>query len=254
MIHGDPGDHNAMRAAREAADTMTVTDLGTFVERCTAESEPLWSAYVRHPWIEGLATGATTRERFVFFHAYDVVFSADMHRSLALGIAKAPVGAEWARAAVRVLHETFIADKLEGKRQLLRSLHVREQAFAERSESIPTRDAYSAHLLRTAWEGTLGEIAAALLPCAMFTELIGARFAAEKLVNRTYHDWAAHYRNECDQEMTRQHAMVMQAASGVSEAMDERMALSFTRSVYYQVRVLDGAWACHDPWAADSAR
>jgi thiaminase (transcriptional activator TenA) len=233
---------------------MTATNLPPFVEECRRRAEPAWTAYARHPWIEGLATGATTAERFVFFHRFDVVYAGDMHRSLAIGVAKAPAGSEWARAAIRVLYETFIAEKLRGKTELLRSIGSNEEVYLDRKDSIPSRDAYAAHLLRTAWEGSLGEIAASLLPCALFTELIGERFAVEPLPDPVYRAWADHYRNERDADMAFQHACVMQAEAEWSGPLGrDRMALAFSRSVHYQVRVFDAAWSCQDPWDTTSS-
>jgi thiaminase len=172
-----------------------------------------------------------------------------MHRALAIGVAKAAAGCDWARAAIRVMHETFIADKASGKRALLHSLGVSDEVYVERRDSIPSRDAYAAHLLRTAWEGCPGEIAASLLPCALFTELIGERFAHQHLANPIFRDWADHYRNERDEDMALQHMLLMeQEAAASGPASRDRMTLAFVRSVGYQIGVFDAAVACADEW------
>ena len=223
--------------------------LSGFVAGCCAAAEPAWSAYASHAWLEALFNDTLLVDQFLYFHRYGVVYSADMHRALALGVAKAPAGSDWAKAAIRILHETFIANKRDSKVNMLRSLGLKDTVTLDREDSIPSRDAYGAHLLRIAWERDLPEVAAALLPCAMFTSLIGERFANRTVVNRVYDEWIHHYVNDRDMEMTRQHIAVMEAAAADgAEETRKRMKAVFRRSVEYQVRVFDAAWLCSDEW------
>ncbi len=225
----------------------------SFALECIDDSVSGWRAYRDHPWIERLADGSLTLEQFVFFHEFDTSFSADMHRALALGVAKAPAGCDWARAAIRVLHETFIADKRASKEDLLARLNQARPVRMDRMIRGLSRDAYANHLLRVAWEQPIGAIAAALLPCAMFTEIIGTRFAASPPASEPeIVKWAQGYVNERDMSLTASHIEMMDTYSATGGSTGrESMRQEFTRSVAYQTRVFDAALAVTDRYTEE---
>lgn len=224
-------------------------DRGTsFADYCLAEADELWQHYAHHEWIESLALGSLTDEQFAFFHRYDVSYSADMHRALAVGVAKAPTGCDWARAALRVLYESFILDKQQRKQRLLGRIGMPATVPLARAARGLSRDAYANHVLRVGWEQPTGVLAAALLPCAMFTEIIGARFAVTPPATRPeIVEWVRGYVNECDADMTRRHAELMDLHARAAGAEGRRAMLAeFGRSVEYQTRVFDAAMSLDD--------
>ncbi|MGH8795204.1 MAG: TenA family protein [Stackebrandtia sp.] len=219
----------------------------------TLVNDEAWKAYRHHEWIERLADGTLRQEQFVFFHEFDTSFSADMHRTLAVGISKAPAGCDWARAATYILYDSFIADKQKSKAELLERIGAPRDVAIDRSRRGLSRDAYANHLLRVAWEHPIGVIAAALLPCAMFTNIIGERFADDPPASGPeIAAWARAYVNPRDMAITERHKEMMNSyADEAGRHGRAAMRHEFTRSVDYQIRVFDAALRTSDNFTGD---
>jgi thiaminase (transcriptional activator TenA) len=147
-----------------------------------------------------------------------------------------------------VLYESFILDKQQRKQRLLTRLGLPATVPLERAVRGLSRDAYANHVLRVGWEQPTGVLAAALLPCAMFTEIIGNRFADDPPATRPeIAEWVRGYVNECDADMTRRHAELMDEHALVAGSEGRRaMRAEFRRSVEYQTRVFDAAMSLDD--------
>lgn len=226
---------------------------GSFVEQCEEHAKRAWDAYRHHPWIEALARGELPVEKFVSFQVNDAPYIVDLHRSLALGVAKAPAGSSWAKAAATVLDDVWVLGEIQAKQDILTRLGVTEQLPISPDAYIPAREAYANHLVRTALEGTIGDIASALLPCAMFTEVIGARFAGVRIPGpAAYQEWADIYVQRAVHRMAAEHAAMMEAEAVRTDAVGrERMMLRYLRSVQHQVDVFDAAWDLDVAWPGE---
>ncbi|GGM87000.1 TenA family protein [Dactylosporangium sucinum] len=221
----------------------------SFVEECYQRAADVWHAYRHHPWIEAMAAGELPVEKFVSFQVNDAPYIVDLHRSLALGVAKAP-GTPWAKAATTVLDDVWLLNEIEAKRELLRDLGVEQELRTDRGSYIPAREAYANHLVRTALEGDIGQIASALLPCAMFSQVIGQRFRDVRVDGPpAYQKWADIYVQRAVYRMAEAHAEVMEEqAVRTDDAGREHMYLCYLRSVQHQVDVFDAAWKLDVAW------
>ena len=122
----------------------------------------IWAAQKRHPFVTELAEGSLDEAAFEHWVRQDYRYLQDYARLFGLAGAKArdeETMTELLGIAHGVLdmemdlHRSFAAD------------YGISRADLEATEKAPTCVAYTNFLLRTAYEGSLAEIAAALYPC-----------------------------------------------------------------------------------------
>ena len=135
----------------------------------------IWEKEHQHPFIVELGEGALPLEKFQWYMRQDYVFLVEFSRVIALAVAKADTLEDMGWFA-RLLHETLNAEM---------ALHVSfcEDFGISESELLetrlsPTTLAYTNHMLANAHSGTIGEIAATLLPCSWGYAEIGQALEA----------------------------------------------------------------------------
>ena len=179
----------------------------------------------------------------------DAPFIPYIHRTLALGLAQAPSGSPWSRTAADLLSTYFVAAETDFKRELVESLG-REAVRFDAGALTPAREAYANHLLKTALDGGIGEIAAALYPCAMFTKVVGERYRGVDITGpAAFRDWAQYYANKAGSQMAEAHAAVMNERATTGEER-EKMMFAYARSLQHQIRVFDAAYQAYPGWPA----
>jgi thiaminase (transcriptional activator TenA) len=231
---------------------MSATDIDaqlstTFIDQCREATAAGWRAYERHPWLTDLEQGRMTVERFLAFQVDDAPFIPYIHRTLALGLAKATSGSSWSRTTANLLSEYFVAAETDFKRSLVESLGHTSVRF-DSGALTPAREAYANHMLKTGLDGGVGEIAAALYPCAMFTTVVGERFKGVEIQGPSaFGAWAQYYANKAGSEMAEAHAALMNEWATTAERR-EKMMFAYARSLQHQIRVFDAAYQNHPGW------
>lgn len=157
-----------------------------------ARAREMWNANretavacLRHPFVQGIATGDLPRPRFTFYVGQDAHFLDAYARAYALALAKAPD-----------------RGTMEGFRDLLGGalgelgLH---RGYAARwgvdltPEPAPATAAYTDFLLRVAWSEPAGHIAAAMAPCMRLYAFLGQELRAHTRVGSPYLEWVQTY-------------------------------------------------------------
>ncbi|NYT92298.1 TenA family protein [Salinispora sp. H7-4] len=227
----------------------------TFLEECRRDAAEVWQAYAHHPWIEAMAAGTLTTKQFVFFQLDDGAHVAEFNRALALGVAKAPTGHAWARAAAHVLDDMSTTAELAEKQSLLDELGAGQPMRHDRWSCSPEREGYVNHLVRVAYEGTFAHIAASLYPCSLFTTVVGERFRGVTITGPpAFRRWADMYTRRTRNEMCARHAEVIeQAAETGGDAERCTLRRLYRRSLEHQVRVFDAAWRGERGWPGSTA-
>ncbi len=114
-------------------------------------------------------------ERFRYYMAQDYLFLIDYCRVIALAVAKSP-DLESMRRWAALLDETLNSE-MELHRSFCADFGISSEEL-EATAPSPETLAYTGHLMRVANEGSIAEIAVALLPCQWGYDEIGRVIAS----------------------------------------------------------------------------
>lgn len=145
----------------------------------------LADACLRHPFVQGIASGKLDRASFVCYVAQDAYFLDAFARAYALALARCPD-----REGIGVFKDLLVGvfDELE--------LH---QGYAERwgidlvPEPLDATRAYTDFLLRTAALEPVGHTAAAMAPCMRLYAWLGQKLASVVDPESPYREWVETY-------------------------------------------------------------
>jgi len=191
-----------------------------------------WEASFNHPFVQGIGDGSLPLECFRDYIQNDAYYLSQFARVQALGAAKAHDLPTVNRMAVHA-QSTYEAElSLHEKFSRLLGITPEER---ETFEPAPTAYAYTSHMLRAAYSGSLGDIIAAILPCYWLYYEIGERLQHCTPEEPIYREWIAAYggdwfRELVEEQIGRLDALVEQA----SEADRERMRQYFVLSSRYE--------------------
>ena len=124
--------------------------------------ESIWNAQKNHPFVVELADGSLDSDAFEHWIRQDYRYLQDYARLWALAGTKAREEARMT-ALLGVAH-TILDTEMELHRSFAADYGISQDEL-EATTKAPTCVAYTNFLLRTAYEGSLAEIAAALYPC-----------------------------------------------------------------------------------------
>jgi thiaminase/transcriptional activator TenA len=149
-----------------------------FSEQLRRKLDAVWEAQHAHPFVRGIGDGTLEETRFQLWLRQDYLFLVEYARLFSLAAARAPdlETTRWMMGMAQgVLHSEML-------------LH---QSFAvefgllpedlEQGSKLPTTQAYTDHLLRTAALGSYLELVAALLPCVWGDAEIGQRLGKQPI-------------------------------------------------------------------------
>ncbi len=131
-------------------------------EELRKKASHIWEAEKKHPFVRGIGDGTLPLDRFRYYMRQDYLFLIEYCRSLALAVAKAGRLDDMVWFA-RLLHETLHTE-MALHRDFAQEFGISTHELESTTPS-PTTHAYTRHLLQTAYSGSLGQIAASLLPC-----------------------------------------------------------------------------------------
>ncbi|MFQ3477424.1 thiaminase II [Halonotius sp. F2-221B] len=127
-----------------------------------AIGEPIWQAQKNHPFVVELADGTLDSDAFAHWIKQDYRYLQDYARLWALAGTKARE--ETRMTALLDIAHTTLNTEMDLHRSFAADYGISQDEL-EATEKAPTCVAYTNFLLRTAYEGSIAEIAAALYPC-----------------------------------------------------------------------------------------
>ncbi|TKX70194.1 thiaminase II [Halorubrum sp. SP9] len=133
-----------------------------FSDRLLDAGSAIWDAQKEHPFVVELAEGSLDEAAFRHWVKQDYRYLLDYARVFALAGTKAD-DEETARRLIGTAHAT-LADEMDLHRSFAADYGL-SPADLESVEKAPTCAAYTDFLVRTAHEGSIAEIAAAVYPC-----------------------------------------------------------------------------------------
>lgn len=155
----------------------------------------LWDRLFNHPFVVGVGDGSLPTDRFLFYMKQDYFFLVQYARMLALATAKAPDLDGVSRFSA-LLGETLNTE-MELHRSYCRRLGVSAEELAA-VRPAPVTLAYTDYLLRVAYEGTLTDVIANLLPCQWGYYETGLHLArtGDASEANLYAEWISMYSDE----------------------------------------------------------
>jgi thiaminase (transcriptional activator TenA) len=162
-----------------------------FTDELFEAARPIWDAQLEHPFVRGIADGSLDPDVFKRWVLQDYLYLKDFARLFAWAVAKADrlESMGWYAGVLNLTLNT----EMELHRQYAARFGL-TAADLERERIWPTTRAYTDFLVRTAADGDMAELVAALLPCAWGYVYIAERMAkGEPPEDQRYADWIAQY-------------------------------------------------------------
>jgi thiaminase/transcriptional activator TenA len=211
----------------------------SFTDHLWQDIAGIYESILDHPFLEELAGGSLSRERFVFYMQQDSRYLQDFARALGAAGVKAP-DAETAKA---FFDFASVAVAVE---QGLHAAYFEEFGASANAEKAPACFAYTNYLLATTANGSYGDAVAALLPCFWIYREVGNHIyetAAADLEANPYRRWIETYAGEgYNEAVERALRIVNAAAAAATPAEQERMAAAFRRSAQLEWMFWDSAY------------
>lgn len=166
----------------------------SFTDELHAAAAELWAAQLDHPFVRGLGDGTLEEERFKRWVLQDYRYLIEFARIFAWAVAKAErlESMSWYASVLDLTLNT----EMELHRQYAARFGITPEAL-EAEPMWPTTRAYTDFLVRTAADGDMPELLAALLPCAWGYCHIGQELARrDPPDDPRYADWIEQYASE----------------------------------------------------------
>lgn len=133
-----------------------------FSDHLLEAGEPIWEAQLTHPFVRELAAGTLDEAAFRHWVEQDYRYLLDYARLFSIAGTKAR-DEETMTHLLGVAHEV-LEREMDLHREFAADYGISREEL-EAVEKAPTCVAYTNFLVRTAYEGSIAEIAAALYPC-----------------------------------------------------------------------------------------
>ena len=214
-----------------------------FLEECIAFCGPVWERWMHHPWIEAFFAGELSEDQFNYWMVQNLSYLGNTVAELAYP--KVPAHSEF----IKVRQE--YKEKTAESRVELRLLEEYGDFAQSRWAARPAREGLVNFWVRTAYEGTFGDICCALYVCHSFPITFGERYKKEQPTNlsKNQRDWVEQW---IDPLIERQRlatvAGINEYGTNSTPFEQQKMKWHFLRGTQYQIGTFDAAWNLSDPW------
>lgn len=204
----------------------------TFSKLLREESDHIWEASFNHSFVTGIGDGTLPLECFRYYVMQDSYYLSHFAKVQSLGAAKANDFETTSRMAAHA-QGTFEAELALHKNFSIR-LGITEADQANFKPS-PTAYAYTSHMYRAAYQGHLGDIIAAILPCYWLYYEIGEKLQLCSPKEPIYQEWIATYGGEWFRTLVEEQINRLDKIAETLTAEDrERMKEHFIISSQYE--------------------
>lgn len=161
-----------------------------FSDRLLEEGEHIWEAQKEHPFVVELAEGRLDESAFRYWIKQDYRYLLDYARLFAIAGAKSR-DERTMTDLLGIAHST-LSHEMDLHREFASSYGI-SRAELEDVRKSPTCEAYTDFLIRTAYEGSVAAISAALFPCGQGFLDVGEHTAALATEDHRYTPWIETY-------------------------------------------------------------
>jgi len=165
-----------------------------FTDELQSAARPIWEAQLRHPFVKGIGDGSLDEERFKRWVLQDYLYLKEFARVFAWAVAKSSRldSMGWYAAVLNLTLNT----EMGLHRQYAARFGLTPNDL-ERAPMRPTTRAYTDFLVRTAADGDMADLVAALLPCAWgYVHLAQEMSKTKPPEDQRYADWIAQYASD----------------------------------------------------------
>jgi thiaminase/transcriptional activator TenA len=213
----------------------------TLTDELFEAAKPIWNAQLKHPFVTALAAGTLEVEQFSRWVLQDYLYLKEFARIFAWAVAKSDSLAAMSWYA-KVLDLT-----LNTEMALHRTYAGRFDIPAARLEQEtmwPTTRAYTDFLVRTAADGDMPDLLAALLPCASGYVYVARHLAeGEAPPDERYVEWIQQYASqEFADAADWLRAELDRTAAGATPEKKKRLTDLFVTSSRYEWQFWEMCW------------
>ncbi len=207
-------------------------------------SKEIWESYHTHPFVRGIGDGTLEREKFQYYMVQDYLYLMDYAKVFTIGVAKARD-----TEAMR-LFAGYVSQILDGEMDIHKGYMRRLGISLDEAERAPVALdtlSYTSYMLRVAYEEGPGEIAAAILSCALSYEVIAKEMLKSHpacIGHPFYGEWVRGYADPGYAEANRKLIDLLERLTvDHSEARMRRLEEIFITCSRYEGAFWDMAWA-----------
>ena len=219
----------------------------SFVDECKEVSKPVWIRWVHHSWTEALFAGTLSDEQFRYWLIQDLPYLAqNITESIYPKVPPSNPFVELSRE---------YAVRANTSRVELETLGDVGSFAKTRWAAQPARDAAINFWVRTAHEGSFGDLCAALYVCYSFAETFGGRYRREApqglsdLQGAWVRQWVDPYFEKLYESIR---DGLNEAGEHASADGKEQMKWLFLRGTQLQIGTFDVAMELSDCWPGES--
>ena len=213
-----------------------------FIAEIENQTLSIRQAILEHPFITGIGDGSLTIDRFRYYVIQDYAYLIDYSRALAIASARA-IDLQDMSWFAGLLDET-LNQEMALHRSYCQEFGINLQEL-ESVEPASTTKSYTNFLLKTAYQGSFGELVASLLPCQWGYWEIGDHLLKRGLPTSAplYAQWIKMYTSEEFTELAHQiREMADRIGGGAGLAEQAAMRQAYTDSVRLEHRFWDMAY------------
>ena len=213
-----------------------------FITEIENQTLSIRQAILEHPFITGIGDGTLPVDRFKYYVIQDYVYLIDYSRALAVASARA-IDLQDMSWFAGLLDET-LNQEMALHRSYCQDFGISPEEL-EAAEPAPTTMSYTNFLLKTAYQGSFGELVASLLPCQWGYWEIGDHLLKRGLPTSAplYVEWIEMYSSEEFTELAHQiREMADRIGGGAGLAEQAAMREAYTNSVQLEHRFWDMAY------------
>jgi thiaminase/transcriptional activator TenA len=212
-----------------------------FTDELHAAAKSIWGAQLEHPYVKGVGDGSLDEELFKNWVLQDYRYLKEFARIFAWAVAKADRldSMGWYAAVLNLTLNT----EMELHRQYAARFGLTPDDL-EAAPMWPTTRAYTDFLVRTAADGDMADLVAALLPCAWGYVYVAKELAkGEPPQDQRYADWIAQYASDEFAEAAEWlKAEMNRLAEGGSPDKRARLTELFVLSSRYEWQFWEMCW------------
>ncbi len=210
-----------------------------FSDQLLEEGEHIWEAQKEHPFVVELAQGDLDEPAFQYWIKQDYRYLLDYARLFAIAGAKAR-DEETMTDLLSIAHST-LHHEMDLHREFASEYGVSREEL-ESVEKSPTCEAYTSFLIRTAYEGSIAEISAALFPCGQGFLDIGEHTAELATEDHRYTPWIETYTSDEFRDVVGLMRDFVDRCGEQYPGEHEAMYDAFLTSARLEYRFWDAAW------------